>query len=141
MPMFVQAFLAWSRRRPLLALVGSGLVGWLVYWQLTPSPPAVHPVVAKAQTVPGLGAERALTVASGFLERSGFEPVRAAPTKVLLRNCPFQPMAAQAPELVCGINKAFLTGFLDGLGAVSATAVLNPGAGHCCVELRAAKAS
>jgi predicted ArsR family transcriptional regulator len=85
-----------------------------------------------------LGAERALTVASGFLERSGFEPVRAAPTKMLLRNCPFHPMAAQAPELVCGINQAFLTGFLDGLGAVSATAVLNPGAGHCCVELRAA---
>jgi predicted ArsR family transcriptional regulator len=84
-----------------------------------------------------LGAERALTVASGFLERSGFEPVRAAPTKVLLHNCPFHPLAAQAPELVCGINHAFLTGFLDGLGAVSATAVLNPGAGHCCVELRA----
>ena len=85
-----------------------------------------------------LGAERALTVASGFLERSGFEPVRAAPTKVLLHNCPFHPLAAQAPELVCGINHAFLAGFLDGLGAVSATAVLNPGAGHCCVELRAA---
>jgi predicted ArsR family transcriptional regulator len=85
-----------------------------------------------------LGAERALTVASGFLERSGFEPVRAAPTTVLLRNCPFHPLAAQAPELVCGINHAFLTGFLDGLGAVSATAVLKPSAGHCCVELRAA---
>jgi predicted ArsR family transcriptional regulator len=85
-----------------------------------------------------LGAERALTIATGFLERSGFEPVRAAPTQVLLRNCPFHPMATQAPELVCGINHAFLTGFLDGLGAASATAVLNPGAGRCCVELRAA---
>jgi predicted ArsR family transcriptional regulator len=47
-------------------------------------------------------------------------------------------MAAQAPELVCGINHAFLTGFLDGLGAASATAVLNPGTGRCCVELCAA---
>jgi predicted ArsR family transcriptional regulator len=93
----------------------------------------------RAAARPGrLGAERALTVASGFLERSGFEPVRATPTQVLLRNCPFHPMAAQAPDLVCGINHAFLTGFLDGLGALSATAVLNPGAGHCCVELRAA---
>ena len=92
----------------------------------------------RAAARPGrLGAERALTVASGFLERSGFEPVRATPTQVLLRNCPFHPMAAQARELVCGINHAFLTGFLDGLGAVSATAVLNPSAGHCCVELRA----
>jgi predicted ArsR family transcriptional regulator len=95
----------------------------------------------RAAIRPGrLGAERALTAATGFLDRSGFEPVRAAPTTVLLRNCPFHPMAAQAPELVCGISKAFLTGFLDGLGAMSATAVLNPGAGHCCVELRAAAA-
>ena len=93
----------------------------------------------RAAARPGrLGAERALTVASGFLERSGFEPVRAAPTQVLLRNCPFHPLAAQAPGLVCGINHAFLTGFLDGLGAASATAVLSPAPGHCCVELRAA---
>jgi predicted ArsR family transcriptional regulator len=96
----------------------------------------------RTATRPGrLGAERALTVASGFLERSGFEPVRAAPTTVLLRNCPFHPLAGQAPDLVCGINHAFLTGFLDGLGAASATAVLNPAPGHCCVELRAAAAS
>jgi predicted ArsR family transcriptional regulator len=93
----------------------------------------------RAAARPGrLGAERALTVASGVLERSGFEPVRATPTKVLLRNCPFHPLAAEARELVCGINHAFLTGFLDGLGATSATAVLNPAPGHCCVELRAA---
>ncbi len=93
----------------------------------------------RAATRPGrLGAERALTLASGFLDRSGFEPVRAAPTVVLLRNCPFHPLADQARDLVCGINHAFLTGFLDGLGAQSATAVLSPGPGHCCVELRAA---
>src|SRR5438552_241696 len=56
----------------------------------------------------------------------------------LLRNCPFHPLAAGARELVCGINHSFLTGFLDGLGAASAAAVLNPAPGHCCVELRAA---
>jgi predicted ArsR family transcriptional regulator len=96
----------------------------------------------RAAARPGrLGAERALTLASGFLDRSGFEPVRAAPTVVLLRNCPFHPLADQARELVCGINHAFLSGFLDGLGASSATAVLNPSPGHCCVELRAASAA
>ena len=52
MPMFVHALVAWSRRRPALALLGSGLVGWLLYWHLAPAPPAVRPVVAKAQTVP-----------------------------------------------------------------------------------------
>jgi len=96
----------------------------------------------RAATRPGrLGAERALTLASGFLERSGFEPVRAAPTVVRLRNCPFHPLTDQARELICGINQAFLAGFLDGLGAVSATAVLDPSPGHCCVELRAASAA
>jgi predicted ArsR family transcriptional regulator len=96
----------------------------------------------RAAARPGrLGAERALTLASGFLGASGFEPVRAAPTLVLLRNCPFHPFAGQARDLVCGINRAFLNGFLAGLEAESATAVLNPSPGHCCVELRAATAA
>ncbi len=99
-------------------------------------------VAERAATRPGrLGAERALTLASGFLDRSGFEPVRVTPTLLRLRNCPFHPLTDQARELVCGINQAFLAGFLDGLGAVSATAVLDPRPGHCCVELRAASAA
>ena len=99
-------------------------------------------VAERAATRPGrLGAERALTHASGFLDRSGFEPVRVTPTLLRLRNCPFHPLTDQARELVCGINQAFLAGFLDGLGAVSATAVLDPSPGHCCVELRPASAA
>src|SRR5712691_10939597 len=58
MPMFLQALVAWSRRRPALALLSGGLLGWLVYWQCTPTVPAPRPVVAKAPTVPGLGIER-----------------------------------------------------------------------------------
>jgi predicted ArsR family transcriptional regulator len=84
-----------------------------------------------------LGAERALTLACGVLERYGFEPERAEPTRVWLRNCPFQPLAARSPDLVCGINHAFLAGFLGGLGASALTAVLAPRPGACCVELRA----
>jgi predicted ArsR family transcriptional regulator len=87
-----------------------------------------------------LGAERALTLACDTLERQGFEPVRAEPARVWLRNCPFQPLAAQAPDLVCHINQAYLAGFLDGLGASTVTAVLAPRPGACCVELRAAAA-
>ena len=52
--------LAWSRRRPAVALLGSGLLGWLIYGHLSPSPPVARPVVAKTQTVPGIGAERAV---------------------------------------------------------------------------------
>lgn len=96
----------------------------------------------QARARPGrLGTERALTLACDALERHGFEPVRAAPTCVWLRNCPFQPLAARAPDLVCGINQAFWAGYLDGLGAATTSAVLAPRPGACCVELRAASPS
>jgi predicted ArsR family transcriptional regulator len=84
-----------------------------------------------------LGAERALTVAQAVLVRHGFEPHREASTSVRLRNCPFHPLAAKAPELVCGVNHAFLTGFLTGLGAPTLHALLIPTPGECCVRLSA----
>lgn len=84
-----------------------------------------------------LGAERALTLAETTLARLGFEPHREGPTRVRLRNCPFHPLAARAPGLVCGLNHALLTGFLDGLQASSAEARLAPAPGECCVELTA----
>ena len=85
-----------------------------------------------------LGAERTLTIATAFLERFGYEPARPGPRLVALRNCPFQPLAAQAPGLVCGINHSLLGGFLEGLSASSVVAELKPQPGACCVELRAA---
>ncbi len=59
MPLFLQAFLHWTRRRPALALLLGGGLGWLAYWHLQPPPPA-RPRVATAQVVPGLGTERAV---------------------------------------------------------------------------------
>lgn len=83
-----------------------------------------------------LGTERALTLASEILERHGFEPARETPTCVRLRNCPFHPLTSRAPEMVCGINHAFLDGMIAGLDAHTVEAVLDPRAGECCVELR-----
>ncbi|MFE1886333.1 helix-turn-helix transcriptional regulator [Streptomyces diastatochromogenes] len=83
-----------------------------------------------------LGAERGLTLAADTLEDFGFEPQRAAPTLLRLRNCPFHPLAARAPELVCAVNQAFLAGYLQGLGSDRTTAVLAPQPDACCVELR-----
>lgn len=85
-----------------------------------------------------LGAERGLTLAAAALEPYGFEPDRPTPTRVRLLNCPFHALAGKAPELVCGINHAFLTGYLHGLGSDHTTAVLTPRPDACCVELRAA---
>ena len=83
-----------------------------------------------------LGAERAVTIESRLLEEQGFEPQRCGPT-VWLRNCPFHPLAAEHPQVVCGLNRAFVHGMLAGLQAEHAVAaVLEPRAGACCVELR-----
>lgn len=85
-----------------------------------------------------LGAERALTLTQDLLARHGFEPTRETPTCVRLRNCPFHPMAAKAPDLVCGVNHRFVNGVLAGLQATSIEATLAPRSGECCVELNPA---
>ncbi|MER6046042.1 hypothetical protein ABT168_00855 [Streptomyces sp. NPDC001793] len=51
-----------------------------------------------------------------------------------LRNCPFHPPAAKAPELVCGMNHAFLAGSLEGLGVNGVQARHAPRPGECCVQ-------
>jgi len=86
-----------------------------------------------------LGVERTLTLATSALARYGFEPDRETPQRLRLRNCPFQPLAGRAPQLVCAVNHAFLAGFLDGLQTRTVAAVLTPAAGQCCVELRACR--
>src|SRR3954470_20191190 len=83
-----------------------------------------------------LGAERALGFATEVLASHGFEPARVDVGCVRLRNCPFHPLAQQAPELVCGLNHAFVSGLIGGLQATTVDVVLAPAAGECCVELR-----
>jgi predicted ArsR family transcriptional regulator len=91
----------------------------------------------RAHVRPGrLGAERALTLAEGVLQRHGYEPFRQSPSCVQLRNCPFHVLVVQSTELVCGLNHAYLTGFVGALGAPAVEAVLSPQPGACCVELR-----
>jgi predicted ArsR family transcriptional regulator len=93
----------------------------------------------RARIRPGrLGPERSLTLSETMLEQHGFEPHRQASTELRLLNCPFHPLATRSPELVCGINHAFVEGFLAGLQTAGIDAVLAPRPGHCCVELRAA---
>jgi predicted ArsR family transcriptional regulator len=91
----------------------------------------------RAQVRPGrLGRERGLTACARVLEEQGFEPVREADS-VRLRNCPFHPLAARAPDLVCAMNHAFVAGCLEGLEVRSVDAVLDPAPGECCVRLTA----
>ena len=82
-----------------------------------------------------LSAERALTVLTPLLGEHGFEPDRDAPGRLRLRNCPFQPLAGQAPGLVCALNHALITGIVDGLQATTIMPTLTPRPGECCVQL------
>jgi predicted ArsR family transcriptional regulator len=83
-----------------------------------------------------IGAERGLSLGETVLRERGFEPAREGSSALRLRNCPYRPVAAEAPELVCHMNQRFMTGFLAGLGAGTVHAELVPPGGECCVELR-----
>lgn len=75
-------------------------------------------------------------IAAAALAEQGYEPVRSDDGSLRLRNCPFHPMAAESPELVCGLNHAYLSGLLEGLSVSGVEADLAPAAGSCCVVLR-----
>lgn len=82
------------------------------------------------------GTERALTAVTDVLEKHGFEPYRPKLDEVALGNCPFHLLAREVPELVCGMNRAFIDGLLRGLGNHTVEARLEPTPGQCCVTLR-----
>jgi predicted ArsR family transcriptional regulator len=69
------------------------------------------------------------------LEEYGFEPVRDGEW-ITLRNCPFHPVAAQYPGLVCELNYALMSGFAEALPSAAVKPQLQPQAGRCCVRLR-----
>jgi predicted ArsR family transcriptional regulator len=81
------------------------------------------------------GTERALSIAEGILGEQGYEPYRDDGGGIRLRNCPFHDLSRRAPELVCGLNQAFVDGLLRGLGNESLVAELDPLPGECCVRL------
>jgi predicted ArsR family transcriptional regulator len=59
------------------------------------------------------------------LTADGYEPRRDA-DGITLANCPFHALARDATELVCGMNRADLAGVLDGIGADTLHARLDP---------------
>lgn len=70
------------------------------------------------------------------LARHGYEP-RSADDEVCLANCPFDRLATEHTELVCGMNLALIEGVIDGLGVPTVAAELAPAPGLCCVKLTA----
>ena len=72
------------------------------------------------------------------LEPLGYEP-RIDQQEVCLANCPFDKLAAEHTELICGMNLDFIDGVMDGLGCRNVEPALAPHEGFCCVRVRAAR--
>lgn len=68
------------------------------------------------------------------LSGQGFEP-RVEDDTVLLANCPFDSLAREHTDLVCGLNRSFVQGVADGVGCSGLAARLDPEAGLCCVKV------
>jgi len=73
---------------------------------------------------------------AAVLKGEGYEP-RVAEGTVCLANCPFDRLAAEHTELVCGMNLSLVSGVLDGLAITSLTARLAPTPDMCCVRIGA----
>lgn len=70
-----------------------------------------------------------------------YEPYHPNRREVALHNCPFNELARQASDLVCGMNHAFLKGLTKGLGSESVQVLLEPSEVECCVRLRLPESS
>lgn len=79
--------------------------------------------------------EPALTEIADALADHEFEPVITGDV-VRLHNCPFDHLAKDHTQLVCGVNRNYVQGVVDGLGCSCAKAHLEPEAGFCCVTVR-----
>ena len=73
------------------------------------------------------------------LQPHGYEP-RIEDQRMVLENCPFDKVARDHTELVCGLNLDFVGGVADGLGCSDLAVSLEPSSGRCCVSARRAPA-
>jgi predicted ArsR family transcriptional regulator len=81
--------------------------------------------------------DQALAALRRVLAARGYEPYDDADGTIRLRNCPFDRIAAQHRQLVCGANHAMLQALTDQIDGNPPTvrAVLDPQPGRCCVIL------
>src|SRR3989442_8521645 len=70
-------------------------------------------------------ASRLLETACEVLREQGFEPIRTD-AEIRLRNCPFDTLAKDHTQLVCGMNLALAEGLLAGLEAEGVDVRLDP---------------
>ena len=74
-----------------------------------------------------------LTRLAERLRPHGFEP-RIEDDRLLLENCPFDKLAKEHTDLVCGLNLDFVAGMAAGLACTGVRVDLDPAHGRCCVS-------
>ena len=74
------------------------------------------------------------------LRPHGYEP-RIENERMVLENCPFDKVARDHTDLVCGLNLEFVGGVAEGLGCTDLAVSLEPSSGRCCVSARREAAS
>lgn len=69
------------------------------------------------------------------LDEQGYEPVRSENGDMVLNNCPFDSLAKDCADTVCGMNLALLEGLVRSTGADFRPSLV-PTPGFCCVVLQ-----
>jgi predicted ArsR family transcriptional regulator len=89
----------------------------------------------------GPSTKKTMAAVEDALASCGYEPAVDGQT-IKLRNCPFHSLVDAAPQLVCELNKSFVSGVIDGLHGASAVGAELCGRidGNCCVVVRAERA-
>ena len=92
---------------------------------------------ARRRTGNRSGSRALLQQLQSVLREHGYEPFRAPDGGAIrLRNCPFEALARDYRSLMCGTNRALLTGVVQGLNLAGYTAVLDRQPGTCCVAFQ-----
>jgi predicted ArsR family transcriptional regulator len=92
---------------------------------------------ARATAGPEPSPERLVTCTCQTLTENGYEPKRRNGA-IVLRNCPFDALAREHTELVCGMNLVILDAATEQLPEISLVARLEPSPDRCCVVLESA---
>jgi predicted ArsR family transcriptional regulator len=95
-----------------------------------------HSVADQARAAAGSrpSPERLLACACQALTENGYE-AQCSAGSIVLRNCPFDALAREHTELVCGMNLAIMTAVTDQLQETALAARLEPAPDRCCVVL------
>ena len=83
---------------------------------------------------PGLGPVQQVSAVCAVLTGHGYEPRRQGAI-ITLANCPFDALARDHTELVCGMNLVLVNAVADRVGSGTLTARLDPADDRCCVVL------